>query len=713
MARRWLGLSLVFSAGLLASGCGGGGGSAPPPAITVSVSPNSANVRLGDSQRFHAAVANAMNTAVTWSVNGVAGGNAQTGTIDAGGNYTPPQTLPSPNSVQITATSVEDTSKSGNAAAVVQNPIAVISYVSPPALSPNSPFALTIYGSKFVSGAQVLMGSTALPTVFVDSSHLMATGTASGPGVVNLTVVNPDPGSAASAAAGIGVAVVSQRAAVRFLEQTTFGPSHGQVLVVETNGMESFLGTQYQAAASDYPDTPPGTFTLIPMDSVFFQNALNSSDTSDQLRQRVVFALNQIWVTSGNKLSAPDFYVPYLRVLGRNAFGNYRNLMEDVTLNPMMGNYLDMVNNVKPDPIAGTHANENYARELLQLFTLGPNLLNPDGTPQHQNGQLIPTYDQSTIQALALALTGWTYAGGDPCAQNGFFGNGGSPMVSCDGNHDMTAKTVLGTTIPAGQGAQQDLDAALDVVFNHPNLPPFVARRMIQHLVTSNPSPAYVARAAGSFIAGTFTSNGTVFGSGQRGDMQVLIAAILLDPEARRGDDPVTENPGDGHLREPVLLVTAILRGLNGTTNANNNLGFVSADMGGELPFYAPSVFNFFSPDYAIPLTQPPLLGPEFQIFTTASTLTRVNDMEGLIFFTSQVDPSTQIDPSVYVALAANDAGAMVDAMNLDFLHGTMSGPMRTAILSAVNAVSNTDPVTRAKTAVYLVTLSSQYQVQR
>ncbi len=293
-------------------------------------------------------------------------------------------------------------------------------------------------------------------------------------------------------------------------------------------------------------------------------------------------------------------------------------------------------------------------------------------------------------------------------------------MVPCDANHDTDAKTILGVTLNAEQTAQNDLKGALDTIFMHPNLPPFVARRMIQHLVTSNPSPTYVTNAANAFKTGTFTSNGTTFGDGSRGNMQALLAAVLLDPEARRGDDPTTETPQDGHLREPVLFVTNVLRAFHATTDANNSIVYLALDMGGQFLFLSPSVFNFFSPLYEIPaadfVTPPasPLSGPEFQIFTSASSLARVNDIEGAIFSPS-FDGSTHIDLGAYASLAANDTdlGTMVDAMNLQLLHGTMSAQMRTAILTAVSALPNSDPMGRAQTAAYLITSSSQYQVQR
>jgi uncharacterized protein (DUF1800 family) len=655
-----------------------------------------------------------MNSSVTWSVNGKPGGDVSVGTIDSTGLYTAPTPAPASNLVQVTATSAADPTKSASSATTLLNPIAQVYLLTPATLSPNTAFNLTVTGNKFLNGAQVMFGAAPATTSFVDSSHLTVTGMAPAAGVIDLTVVNPSPDGTPSSVKALAVGGVSQRAAIRLLEQSTFGPSNAQLVAVEAGGMEQFLADQFQAPVSQYPVQDPVVNDLSVPQAAFFQNAMNPLANSDQLRQRVVFALNQIWVVSGNKLSAPRFYTPYLQVLAADAFTNYRNLMGDVTLNSAMGIYLDMVNNAKPDPIAGTHANENYAREFLQLFTVGDNLLNANGTPVIQNGAFVATYTQATIQDLARTFTGWTFS--DPGLNcNGWpYGDvnnpqaGPNPMVACDNNHDVGAKTILGTALPANQTSQQDLDGALNIVFNHPNLPPFVAQRFIRNFVTSNPSPAYVTRVANAFANGTFSSHGTNFGSGQRGDMQALIAAVLLDPEARRGDSSATENPLDGHLREPVLLVTNVLRALNATSDGQN-LQYAAGSVN-QFLFYSGSVFNFYPPLATIPFTQPPLFGPEFTLYNTASTLSRVNLIEQMIFFS--ISPGTQIDLSTIAALS-NDPPTMVEALNQQLLRGTMSAPMRTAILNAVNAVPPGNPLAQAQTAAYLIMSSSQYQVQR
>ncbi len=258
----------------------------------------------------------------------------------------------------------------------------------------------------------------------------------------------------------------------------------------------------------------------------------------DQLRQRVAFALSQIFVIGGSKVGDPTAYTNYLQLLNNEAFTNYRQIMNDVTLSPAMGHWLDMVNNGKPNVSKGDHADENYAREFMQLFTIGTSQLNPDGSYQlDSNGNQIPTYTQNTVEAFALAYTGWTYPlmpGATQQTYNPAYWNG--PMVPVDSNHDTESKQLLvypgvagGGLLSAGQTAEQDLNGALDNVFNHPNVGPFVSRELIQHFVTSNSSPGYIQR-----VASVFNDNG----SGVRGDMKSVITSILIDPEARRGDSP-------------------------------------------------------------------------------------------------------------------------------------------------------------------------------
>jgi uncharacterized protein (DUF1800 family) len=424
----------------------------------------------------------------------------------------------------------------------------------------------------------------------------------------------------------------------------------------------------------------------------------------------VAFALGQIMVASAVEENTPTQLVPYLQLLKKDAFANFRTLMEDVTLNPTMGEYLDMRNNDKANPAKDTRANENYARELMQLFTIGLSQLNQDGTLQlDASGNPIPTYDQTTIQNFAKVYTGWTYPT-KPSAtlqkHNPAYFIG--PMVPYESNHDTTSKTLLnGLVVPAGGTAESDLKTALDDIFNHQNVAPFISKQLIQHLVSSNPSPAYVGR-----VAAVFNDNG----NGVRGDLRAVVKAILLDPEARAGDEGPSLSPPDtsGHLREPVFAVASILRGLGATVNDTNNLTNQATNLG-QTVFAPPTVFNYFAPGYTIPAEFTPgttLLGPEFQLQSPSSAVARSNVVNSIVY--GNLGNGAVIDWSYLTSLAATPQ-ALVDCVNNVFMYSKMPGAVQTQILSAVNAIKGTSTAVykaRAQAAVYLTVSSSYYNVE-
>jgi uncharacterized protein (DUF1800 family) len=463
-------------------------------------------------------------------------------------------------------------------------------------------------------------------------------------------------------------------------------------------GIGAWLDRQFAVKTSDLPDQPVLTEAgkpnrdLRPVQAAFFRNALSGED---QLRQRVAFALSEIWVVSA--VEAPNAYAmpPYWRILRDHAFGNYRDLMKAVTLSPAMGRYLNMANNNRGDPARGTAANENYGRELLQLFTIGLEQLNPDGSPVlDANRNPVPTYSPDVIPEMARALTGWTYPakpGAAPKNNNPPYYLGA--MIAVERNHDTGAKTVLGgATLEAGQTAEQDLDALLDILMRQETMAPFVCRQLIQHLVTSNPSPDYLAR-----VSAVFLDNG----SGVRGDLKAVVAAILTDPEARAGDDPDADPaPGFGHLREPVLLLAGLLRGLNGALGETSAIYNRSAQLGQTL-FYPPSVFSYFSPEYRTPKGLP---GPEFQIYSTQTAALRTNVINALLF--GRLDKGTTVDLTPF---AKTDMGAMLDSIGAVFLHGAMSDALRQAALEAAQAAAT--PLARTRAALYVVLTSGEYQV--
>jgi uncharacterized protein (DUF1800 family) len=675
--------------------------------INVQVSPATATMLAGGQQSFSATVTGSTDQNVTWSVNGAAGGATATGTITAQGMYTAPAVLPSPNTITISAASVVDATKQGTGAVTLQNAVPVLTGLDPSPMGVGG-FVITVMGSGFGGGATVTFGGQALKTAFVSQTQLTATGTVAQAGNVPVTVTNPSPGGGTSGVLMAQIVnngtVVSAAAAVRFLEQSSFGPSAEQVNQLQQTGFDALLQSQFAEPASAYPVPTASDMGLGKVQQQFFLNAIYGPD---QLRQRLAFSLNEIWVVGANKVSDPTGYSNYVGALTNDGLGNYYSVMKDVTLTPAMGHWLDMVNNDKPG--TGQHANENYARELMQLFTLGLNQLNSDGTAVLDGtGNPIPTYTQDDVMTLGRALTGWTYPTqpGQTLQKHNPEYYGG-PMLPLESNHDAGAKTLLGQSVAAGQSAGQELDNVLTIIFNHPNLPPFVCKQFIEKLVTSNPSPAYVQRVAQAFANGKFNT----YGSGKRGDMQATVAAILLDAEARRGDSPATTVPGDGKLREPIVMIVSIARAFHAATDGS---GFESrgASMSEDI-FNSGSVFNFFPPDSLIPQTT--LNGPEFAIFNTNTSLARVNLINSAAY--GGFNSSAKLDFSGVITAGTPDQ--MLAWLNNLFLHGTMSDAMKQSMLTAIAAISTANPpstsdlTNQAKAAIYLVTSSSQYQVQR
>jgi uncharacterized protein (DUF1800 family) len=524
---------------------------------------------------------------------------------------------------------------------------------------------------------------------------------------------------AAALALGLALGLVSAATAgpslddaARFLEQATFGPTVDLITHVQQVGFEAFLDEQFALPTpvfpqlDNWPQTPPTTCTGTCLRDNYSMYLLQAGayaaflTSPHQLRLRVLFALNQIFVVSAvdGNLRQPSRMLPYLQVLSNGTFGNFRQLLADITLNPAMGRYLDTVSNNQAAP------NENYARELLQLFTIGLNQLNADGTLQVDAAhQPIPTFDQSTITAFARVFTGWGFA---PPRTAGIV-NYLDPLTPASaGAHDRQPKTLFnGVTLPAGRDAPTDLRDALDNVFAHPNVGPFVSRRLIQHLVTSNPSPAYVQR-----VASVFRSTG--------GDMKSVIRALLLDQEART--DPAGSSPPDlvyGHLREPVLWITSFLRlfGPLLVTDYVVSDSFLPSglQMGQDL-FRAPSVFNFYPPDFVV--AGDSTLGPEFAIYSTSTALARTNFAYQVLYKTMPTNANrpkgTWIDLAGLAPLAADPAG-VVDVLNHFLLHGRMSPAMRSTIVASVGAIPASNPVGRLRNAIYLVVTSPPYLVER
>jgi hypothetical protein len=683
--------------------------------ITVTVSPSPASVHIGTFQQFAAKVTGTTTTGVCWTVALPAGATGSAGSISKGGRYTPPEKMPNPNTVIVTATSTASPTVSGSATVTLLNPYPALASVQP-ANIPVGGFNITLNGSSFVAGAVATVGGVPLPTTYVSPTRLTVAGVSSAGDVGRtfpVAVRNPDPGSATSVDAvsvmvgmSSGPPIVSFNVAARFLDQAAFGPDAPTVAHVQTVGLNGYLNEQFAAPISPYPDPSMTGYGINQVQARFFTNAVHGQD---QLRQRVAFALGQIFVVSAIVEKTPTQLVPYLQILQNDAFGNFRALMNDVTLSPTMGEYLNMANNDKADLTRGTRANENYARELMQLFTIGLVQLNPDGTLKLSSGSPIPTYDQTTIQNFAKVYTGWTYPTRPGAVllriHNPAYYIG--PMAPFEANHDTTSKTLLnGLVLPAGQTADQDLQAALDNIFNHPNVGPFVSTRLIQHLVASNPSPAYVGR-----VAAIFNDNG----SGVRGDLKAVVRAILLDAEARVGDNgPWAPNKTGGHLREPVFVIASILRGLGALVNDTNPLTSLATNLGQTI-FTPPSVFNYYSPGYRISPQLTPgssLLGPEFQLQSPSAAVARFNLVNTMIY--GNLGAGAVIDLTPFSNLGSNSQ-SLVDEVDRAFSYGQMPATMQTELLQAIGAVTGTTAaanLARAQAALYLAVSSSYYTVE-
>jgi hypothetical protein len=658
---------------------------APQAPNPQTISPTTVSLNLGATQQFTSAGATA------WA--------ATYGTVTTTGLYTAPSAMSSTGTDTVMATGPD-----GSATATVTlipppSPTPDITGVGANGQLPLGIFTTTITGTGFTSSSVAALNGTPLGTT-LSNGALTATGFASLSGAGHMTVSN---GSVTSqpftVQIGVPNALVSSAAARRFLEQAAFGPTPNEAANVQSLDFQGWLTQQFNMPQlSNYN---PMTSSQGGMPAHFLTNAVTNPD---QLRQRVAFALSQIFVTSLQKLIWNSNMVLFQNMLLADAFTNYRQIMAAVTLSPAMGQYLDMANNAMGNATAGTLANENYARELMQLFTIGTQMWNQDGSVQYDNNNLpIPTYLQPTIAEFARVYTGWTYApASGQSVQWDAYINSNGPMVPYPPEHDSGSKQLLnGYVSPAGVTPQQDLNNALDNVFNHPNVGPFVGKMLIQHLVKSNPSPAYISR-----VAAAFNSNG----QGVRGDMVATISAVLLDPEARANDNGGNDQISDGHLQEPALFIAGTVRAFGGQMTDQNYFPWDLVNLGQDI-FDAPSVFNYYSPTYGVPGTT--LLGPEFEIHTPNNAIWRANVVRTLFSQWSNpvqnYGPGTTVDLTAFVPLAATPS-TLVSALDLTLTHGTMPAGMKAEIVNAVTA-DTSPPLQKVEDACYLILTSSYYNV--
>jgi len=571
-------------------------------------------------------------------------------------------------------------------------------------------------------------------------------------------------------------AVISATDAARFLAQATFGPTSADISYLQKIGYQAWLDEQFSAPISlqtPYIKWLISTEGFVIDDDLRMEawwiNTTSAPDPSagqavhtDQLRQRIAFALSEIFVVSNNNpvlSNSGEVLVNYYDMLTKNSFGNYRILLEDVTKHPAMGIYLSMIRNQKANAEKNTHPDENYAREIMQLFSIGLYQLNLDGSYQLENSHLIPTYDQRIVRGMAAVFTGWNWADSN-CTQETYFicqpqvkidGVNGTnvnwggwllPMQPVEPYHDRTSDKQLlnysGVALPNGllihgSDAQTELTAALDNIFYHPNVGPFISYRLIQRLVTSNPSPAYVQR-----VSQVFNDDGSA--EHVRGNLKAVVQALLLDSEARNGhlEQPETF----GKLREPLLKLTHLMRVMNATSSSGrlsipgNDTG-VSPDNGealtapeiayGQAPLRAPSVFNFFSPDFQVKISEPNgrLFAPEFQILTDVTAISGANDLYKRIFYfykgstyeRAKEANAILLDEDRDAPLALNDPAQLIDQYNLVFMSGQMSTFMRNTLLNRLLSLTDNSQGDlgrqRVQQALYLILNSPEYSIQK
>ncbi|MBS0583535.1 MAG: DUF1800 domain-containing protein [Proteobacteria bacterium] len=582
--------------------------------------------------------------------------------------------------------------------------------------------------------------------------------------------------------------------ASRFLAQTTFGPTDADIQRLVKLGYLAWLDDQFAAPPTRMLDYLGWVKNTLGEDvdtnhvlEAWWLGALGGPDPGnnalihrDQLRQRVAFALSEIFVVSTKTTlidQFPNGQAYFYDVLVNDAFGNFRQLLEDVTLSPAMGVYLNMLSNQRTDSTKNIHPDENYAREVNQLFTVGLVLLNPDGTPQLSGGLPIPTYTQDTVKAFAHVFTGWNWADCNPAVHQNFSdcdvnwttgANMQQPMAAFANYHDngtrapddLSGKQLLNYPGAANAGLlvdggtpQSDLKFALDNIFNHPNVGPFIGRQLIQRLVTSNPTPGYVQR-----IAAVFNDNG----HGVRGDLKAVISAIVLDDEARNGAKKYPDS--FGKLREPLLRMAHIWRAMGAQHRCGHNKVVTRSDKSvytehyaaqpyryagwysawstdylfNQRVMYANSVFNFFRPNFVPPgeMAQKNLYGPEFQITTDSQIAEVTNDVLPRAMWLDIRDTCDSTDDYGDVAIdhlrdlalagsgqggPADPADRLVDAYNVRFMGGQMSTYMRTTLLNYLNRIDHywdnggTQDwrIARIQRALYLILTSPEYAIQK
>jgi uncharacterized protein (DUF1800 family) len=580
------------------------------------------------------------------------------------------------------STTLQITVVSAGASANVSNALALPATFTPiqiqPATLAGGPVSIEVTGTDFAVGDVVLLSGTPLQTSVNSSTDITATGFLP-PWVAGSVVVEVAGADGLQPIAAQSVPIkptaVTFDAAARFATQAALGPRPDVVMAIQQQGFDGWITQQLAQPALTFDASYDGKIQFI--HAAVAGNSL--------LRQRLSLALQSFLVPQDE-----DFYpsvTEYETLLETDASGNFRQLLTDIAGSPNIGSFLNLANNVASTN-AWVQPNQNFAREVMQLFSLGPFLLNDDGSIQTDSqGNPLPTYTQDTVIDLTRALTGWTYPAPVNPVDTQWGVDWSQPLIAIEANHDSGAKLLFGTVaLPAGQTAEQDRAMALDAIFNHPNIPPFISHLLIQRLVTSNPSPEYIQR-----ISTVFENNG----SGVRGDMSAIVRAVLEDPEARSGD--TTPSPNDGFLKEPYLWQLSLMGVLSdpGSDYQPDSL----AGTLGENVWEAPTVFGFFSPSHVIPGTT--IASPEFGLMNNISVGLKSQALWNIVFqlqggFTNNYIPNSWLFQNF------TTEPAMLDALNHLLYHGTMSSQESAAISNYCSTMNPFDVQAQLQTAIFL-----------
>ena len=535
-----------------------------------------------------------------------------------------------------------------------------------------------------------------------------------------------------------------------FLTQATFGPTSNDISQLTGTspsdwflaelGKPASLNLLYVLTELTEPDArdDEGQLSYEKRNTPTFSFWVNAIEGDDQLRQRMAFALSQILVIShaeGNFLfEVPNTVAHYQDILVSNALGNYRDLLEDVTYSPAMGEYLTYLQNVKGEPDIGRMPDENYAREVMQLFSIGLVSLDTDGEVITENGVPVETYTNADVTGLARVFTGLSLSGGEFWFDFRTLPDDAlhTPMQAYPEWHSELEKSFLGTTIPAGTGPEESIDIALDTLVDHPNTPPFVARQIIQRFVTSHPEPDYIERVSTAFADGQYTlPSGSSVGDGRRGDLAATIAAVLFDEDARNATS--RDEDAFGKVREPVVRYVHWARAFDaGTVAKELTFPLYNTTFGGGLaqaPYKSPSVFNFYRPGYVAPGTETGAAGltmPELQLVNANSIANFANFMTYFVFAFAANDPdapeATSFIPNYADELAlAEDPTALIEHLDLLLNFGTTTDETKATIVTFLQDIPLEDasdpnydgPFLRVGLAVLMMMTSPDYTVQR